>query len=292
MWTIRADIWALGCIFFELALGRKPFNGDWDVMDYARNKIKIPEPDSNLPEACQKHVFESVKECLAIDFNDRPIALQVRNLFAAYRRLMQRGIAEVVFAEPISLPSYSQWKCIVQDPLFLELACNQTKEAYTKGENARGKWEKMVCDHLLDVAGSHSIQDSALREQRGIDEMVMRTWSEAVVRYRAGLSNREHQIFMDHQSPEMVRDLLKHGWNRGKGGASAVTRVLEIFEAISSSLGFRDDVHPLTRHTLTEKQMMRPVQALSGALRVFREVNPSKRFTNRRHQEIMVPTMN
>ena len=237
----------MGCIFFELAIGRKPFNGDWDVMDYALNKIEIPEPDSNWPEACQKHVFESVKECLAIDFNDRPLALQVRNLFAAYRRLMQPGIAEVVFAEPISLPSYSQWKCLVQDPLFLELACNETKEAYTKGENARGRWEKMVCDHLSEVAGSQSRQGWVVREVRGINDMAMKTWSEAVVRYRAGLSSREIQIFMDHQSPEILRDLLRHGWHGGESGASAVSRVLEIFGAISSTLGFRDDVSPIER---------------------------------------------
>jgi hypothetical protein len=36
----RVDVWALGCILFELVSRKKAFRDDWDVLECARQNVK------------------------------------------------------------------------------------------------------------------------------------------------------------------------------------------------------------------------------------------------------------
>jgi len=281
--TIGADIWAVGCICFELAVGRKPFKVDWEVRDYAVNRARIPELDSDWPEACRRHVFDSVKECLAIDYKDRPMAPQERDLFAAYTHLMKPGIAEVVFSEPIILPSYTEWKTMVQVPGFVESVCSKIREAFMNGRNAKNLWEKMIRhDSVLESKSERifmSPQISLHSETRCIDEVGMQNWVKAVRMFRSGLSKGEKAIVA---APEPAPHRFRLACNRLDGNSptnhegmnSAIMKVLDILDAISPTLGFRDDVTCLLADDWTESQMMLPAQVLFGALQVLLKVYP------------------
>jgi serine/threonine protein kinase len=38
-----SDIWALGCILFEMITGRKRFDSDWEVIEYVRHPVARPQ---------------------------------------------------------------------------------------------------------------------------------------------------------------------------------------------------------------------------------------------------------
>jgi serine/threonine protein kinase len=66
----RADIWAFGCVLFEMLSGRRPFDGD-TVADVLA-AIVTREPDfSSLPETTPPRVRELIRRCLHKDRRDR-----------------------------------------------------------------------------------------------------------------------------------------------------------------------------------------------------------------------------
>jgi serine/threonine protein kinase len=76
----KVDIWALGCILFELATGRKAFANDWGVMLYAQSNGRSSQPEfpslsvTQLYRTCLPELTLSM---LAIKPGDRPSARNV-----------------------------------------------------------------------------------------------------------------------------------------------------------------------------------------------------------------------
>ena len=48
MFTNKVDIWALGCIFFDLYTGKTPFNDDWSVREYHSKSEDLTLPGPNV----------------------------------------------------------------------------------------------------------------------------------------------------------------------------------------------------------------------------------------------------
>ena len=89
----KSDIWALGCILYELCSGRKAFESDWAVQKYNESLLlQLPIPWPNLEEPLRSgelappiaRIFWSVEDQLTSMFNldplDRPSAraLQIK----------------------------------------------------------------------------------------------------------------------------------------------------------------------------------------------------------------------
>lgn len=72
----KADIWAMGCILYELAVGRKAFSNDWATWNYTVSQginFEIPL-DENFSDACKVPIAKNITRMLAIDPQSRPSA--------------------------------------------------------------------------------------------------------------------------------------------------------------------------------------------------------------------------
>jgi len=85
----RVDIWALGCILFELAIKKRAFIADWHVSQHAQQglKLSIELPDS-IELANRTLLTNIVREMLRINSNKRPCASELRESF---HLLSERG---------------------------------------------------------------------------------------------------------------------------------------------------------------------------------------------------------
>ena len=96
----RSDIWAFGCVVYEMLTGRRAFAGD-DVTDTLANVLKL-EPDwSRLPAEVPSRVWATLRACLQKD-PKRRIA-DVQSL-----RLALEGAFDAGAAQRVELPGISR----------------------------------------------------------------------------------------------------------------------------------------------------------------------------------------
>jgi serine/threonine protein kinase len=78
----KVDIWAVGCILYELAARKKVFSGDWAVLDYSRSAAKL---DVHLDETYEASFVQClnqhVHDMLQIVPSARPSALRLLEEF-------------------------------------------------------------------------------------------------------------------------------------------------------------------------------------------------------------------
>jgi len=88
MYTNKLDIWAIGCILYELATGKIAFMGDWDVRDYVVNHANL-EVSSFLPQQFRVEVSTAVDALLRKDWHERPRATDIGAKFDMYYQQAQ-----------------------------------------------------------------------------------------------------------------------------------------------------------------------------------------------------------
>ena len=98
----KVDVWAMGCILYELAIGNCPFKSDWDVLKYS---ILRKNMDVVLDESFDPHSVETITkhivDMLQITPTDRPSASVLskefdRELQLAHHNVQLRTIASSV----------------------------------------------------------------------------------------------------------------------------------------------------------------------------------------------------
>src|SRR5213075_997224 len=97
-YTNKVDMWAVGCILYELVLRRRAFAGDWDVMQHAMSENDfefILESEIVPDEGKREFILRIVKELLDINPSRRPKAS------ALYERFINWGSDQTTRAAPI-----------------------------------------------------------------------------------------------------------------------------------------------------------------------------------------------
>jgi Tol biopolymer transport system component len=104
----RSDIWAFGCVLFEMLTGRRPFDGE-DISDTLANVLKS-EPDwSVLPSETPQPIRTLLQGCLTKDRRRRVADISTALFVLEKSASLAPAVATV---SPAPLPRRPQWRRI------------------------------------------------------------------------------------------------------------------------------------------------------------------------------------
>ena len=101
----KVDIWAIGCILYELVAREKAFASDLQVFSISQLRISNPI----FPESFLMHISESIHEMLKNNPHDRPSVSTLRLLFGSYLAVLDPSILQNL-DDIRSIPEYHHWK--------------------------------------------------------------------------------------------------------------------------------------------------------------------------------------
>lgn len=71
----KVDIWSMGCILYELAVGRRVFKDDWAASEYKKSSGTLEiHLDENFSSQCKETITTHIMCMLQIDSTLRPSA--------------------------------------------------------------------------------------------------------------------------------------------------------------------------------------------------------------------------
>lgn len=136
--TNKVDIWALGCILYEVATGRQAFAGDWSVLQYSESKDSSIETTTiPLSGFWVHHIKEVVRELLHKQKEERPRASKVVQIVSSYCQIPVSIVCNV--GKLKSYPRFSEWRSFIE-------------EDYTEGKIVRRFLEEFKSAGEWDVA--------------------------------------------------------------------------------------------------------------------------------------------
>jgi Tol biopolymer transport system component len=88
----RTDLFSLGVVLYEMATGRRPFQGDSPASVISSILRDAPQPASVVNRGLPRHLARIVRQCLAKDVDERTQSAQdVRNQLVDLRREIESG---------------------------------------------------------------------------------------------------------------------------------------------------------------------------------------------------------
>lgn len=89
----KLDIWAMGCILYELAVGQKLFYNDYAVFAYEKSDIVVTLDDT-FSEQCKEYITKNIEMMLQFDSSLRPSATEILDSINRYYPSTMDGITE------------------------------------------------------------------------------------------------------------------------------------------------------------------------------------------------------
>jgi tetratricopeptide (TPR) repeat protein len=136
------DIWALGCILFELATGIIAFAGDWAVRNLVTNKPGLRLQETEYSRGFRKELEAAVDAMLRKDWQERPKAVDICDKFRSYiHRITSNDNPRTALTQdpfeprPDDSEAISDWKSLIKrNPKNVGLL-KRLSDAYRKVDN-------------------------------------------------------------------------------------------------------------------------------------------------------------
>lgn len=159
-YTNKVDIWALGCIFYEIICDEKAFNEEWKIYEASEMNTTPKISLSSVSSFFNTHLSACLDELLAIDWLLRPSASTAHALFHAYCKLLHTSITREFNHVRFVLP-FNSWK---QNTLLAPLKEEvyhyfQLSRFYSQNadkEAAVAIWKELINDN--SIIGSQDIR--------------------------------------------------------------------------------------------------------------------------------------
>lgn len=109
----KVDIWALGCILYELVTGEFAFSTDWHTREYSLDGTQIRVSAPELSPFVLHHITEIIHHLLSREKSRRPSATTSCLLLSSYLMFSEISDFEQIFSLK-SYPSYSEWRDLIE----------------------------------------------------------------------------------------------------------------------------------------------------------------------------------
>ena len=163
--TYAVDVWAVGCIFYELLMDVKPFSEDYKVREYYGLKSNLTMTISDLPDFLQSHFSGILQELLHYDRTFRPPIRELIPIFQSYIAILNQDVSQSLYHVP-SIPDYPQWKKLVGGCKNQEEVLDQLTGYYKSTRNVNG-----IIQLLKALVYRHPVN---LHFQRQLEEVYKR----------------------------------------------------------------------------------------------------------------------
>lgn len=111
-YTNKVDIWALGCILYELVCHKRTFAGDWAVYLDKEEQWKNTISLHSLPNILQLHLLDHLSDLLSRDAANRPRASQVFAICHSYYMLLDPIVLQCIDPSPF-VPLFPEWRRLI-----------------------------------------------------------------------------------------------------------------------------------------------------------------------------------
>jgi serine/threonine protein kinase len=84
----KLDIWQMGCILYEFAVGRQAFRSSWETQNFKEGRFQLKTPLENDPffgEQCKIDLSTCILSMLQVEESLRPTAAELVAKFGKFR---------------------------------------------------------------------------------------------------------------------------------------------------------------------------------------------------------------
>jgi len=192
--TNRVDIWALGCIMYELVTLKKAFDEDWHVQHYYKTPSQelLISPVMSCPDFIHHQISDIILDLLTRNSKNRPRSSEICRFFSVYCKfleLLNSQDLDIALHTATNHPPYSSWK---------EICATQPD------------------DHelLYSLAGQYEINNetnAAAALRHALIKSDARLRSDALIKYKAALANGVTALSMHEFMADIYIERREYG---------------------------------------------------------------------------------